>query len=86
MQQLHTEIDLLLCEDTASTSSTKCSTICSADSKQHQNFLFQVDVERNRERHRADPSNNYISKTLKQIFSNISAINDQNVITGRRQT
>lgn len=38
------------------------------------------------ERDWAVPSNDYISKTLKQIFSNISATNDQSVITGKRQT
>lgn len=42
-----------------------------------------------REEHRetdwADPRDNYVSKTLKEIFSNTSATNDQNVITVRRQ-
>lgn len=38
-----------------------------------------------RERDWADPSNNYVSKTQKEIFSNMSATNDQNVITVRRQ-
>lgn len=69
----------------AQRASPSCPTVCSAHSVQHQNLHFQMDAGRNRERDWADPSNNYVSRTLKEIFSNMSLTNDQNVITVRRQ-